>query len=50
MHTFKNKMMAILMVILSFIPVTIDSDITALVFVLMLAIPMFFAKENWFVE
>ena len=47
METLKNKLAAIMMIIAGFGPVILDHDATALVFILFIAIPLFFAKENW---
>lgn len=44
--TFWNKAIAIAMILCALIPVFADKDGTALIFVLMFALPMFFAKEN----
>lgn len=47
MKTLKNKLYATLLLASGYIPVLIDGDGTALVFFACIAIPMFFAKENW---
>ena len=42
-----NKLYAILLILCT-IPITfLDGDATATVFIAMIAVPMFFAKENW---
>ncbi len=46
MKTLKNKLYTILLLICGYIPVLIDGDGTALVFFALIAIPLFFAKEN----
>lgn len=48
-RTFKNKVCALALLIAGMVPVWIDGDGTALIFFGCLAIPMFFAKENWMV-
>ena len=48
-ETLKNKLSAIALLIVGTIPVMIDGDGTALVFLGCIAIPMFFAKENWMI-
>lgn len=47
MKTLKNKLYAILLLVCGYMPVLIDKDGTALVFFGCIAIPLFFAKENW---
>ncbi len=48
---FKNKIYAILFEVLGLISVPLgDGDITALIFLQIFAIPLFFAKENWIVD
>ena len=47
MKTLKNKLYAIVLLLCWYMPVLIDGDGTALVFIGMIAIPLFFAKENW---
>lgn len=47
MKTLKNKLYAIALLLCGYIPVLIDGDGTAFVFLGMIAIPLFFAKENW---
>ena len=47
--TFKNKVYSILLIILGLISIPVcDGDITAFVFILMIAIPIFFEKDNCF--
>ena len=45
--TWKNKIVAIVMILAGLLPVWIDGDATALLLFGCIAIPMFFAKENW---
>lgn len=47
MKTLKNKLYAIGLLIRGYLPIPIENDATALVFFGMIAIPLFFAKENW---
>lgn len=44
-----NKLCALLLIVVGFAVVMLDGDATALVFGAMIAVPMFFAKENWIV-
>lgn len=47
--TFKNKVYSILSITLGLISIPVcDGDITAFVFILMIAIPIFFEKDNCF--
>lgn len=45
--TLKNKLFAIVLVIVGLVPTIIDHDATALIFLSCIALPLFFAKENW---
>lgn len=47
MKTLKNKLYAVALLIYGYLPVLIDKDATALVFLALIAVPLFFAKENW---
>lgn len=47
MKTWKNKLCAIVLLACGYIGVLLENDATALVFFAMIAIPLFFAKENW---
>lgn len=47
MKTWKNKLYALVLLASGYLGVLIENDATALVFLAMLAIPLFFAKENW---
>lgn len=47
MKTWKNKLSVITLLGCGCMGVLIDNDATALVFFIMVAIPLFFAKENW---
>lgn len=46
MKTLKNKLCAVVLLICGYLQVLIDKDATALVFLALIAVPMFFAKEN----
>lgn len=46
-ETLKNKIYAVLLILCTFPIVFLEGDATATVFVAMIAVPMFFAKENW---
>lgn len=45
----KNKVYSVGLILIGIIPVLIEGDATALVFFLMIGIPLFFAKENWII-
>lgn len=47
MKTLKNKLYATVLIILGWLSTLIDGDATAFVFLLMIGVPLFFAKENW---
>lgn len=47
--TWKNKVSAIALLALSSLPIFIDQDATAFVFMCCFAVPMFFTKYDWFV-
>jgi len=42
----KNKLMSAALVILGLLSLALTSDMTALVLILIFAVPLFFAKEN----
>ena len=44
----KNKIFAILMVLITVPVVLLDNDLTATVFMLIFAVPIFFGKEDFF--
>lgn len=46
-ETFWNKVIALAMIFIGMLPVFIDKDATALVFISFIAVPMFFARTNW---
>lgn len=48
MKTLKNKIVGFLMILFGVIVMSISKDGTALLFLLMLGIPMIFAKEDQF--
>lgn len=45
-RTWKNKLAALMLLIAGAIPIWFDGDATMFVLMLMVAIPLFFAKEN----
>ena len=45
-RTWKNKLVALVLLMVSTIPIWFDRDATMFVLMLMIAIPLFFAKEN----
>lgn len=45
--TIKNKLSALTLIAVGVVPVMLYEDATALVFFGVIAIPLFFAKENW---
>lgn len=47
-ETLLNKIVALLFVTIGWLSASIDGDGTGFVFMLFLAIPLFFAKESWF--
>lgn len=46
-ETFRNKVTALGMILCGMVPVFIDKDATALVFIGCMAVPLFFARTNW---
>ena len=47
MKTLKNKLYAIALLVCGSLGVALENDATALVLFGMIAVPLFFAKENW---
>nr|DAT01574.1 MAG TPA: hypothetical protein [Caudoviricetes sp.] len=47
MKTLKNKVVAMALLGFGYLGTLFDNDITALIFFAFIAIPMFFAKDNW---
>ena len=45
-ETFKNKLYAVILEILSVISILPEHDITAFIFMQIIAIPLFFEKDN----
>lgn len=45
--TWVNKLTAIILIAASSVPMLLDGDGTAFVFMLIFAIPLFFSKRNW---
>mgnify|MGYP006898653564 CR=1 FL=1 len=46
-RTWKNKLIAMALVCIGMAGVVLESDATALVLMLLLAVPMFFSRKNW---
>lgn len=46
-RTWKNKLIAMALVCIGMTGVVLESDATALVLMLLLAVPMFFSRKNW---
>ena len=46
-RTFANKVCAVSLIAAGSLPAILDGDATALVFALMIGIPMFFSHEQW---
>lgn len=44
--TWKNKAVALLLIVLGMISLMIEDDCTALVFIMVLAVPLWFEKRN----
>lgn len=45
--TLKNKVCALLLLMVGVVPILIEGDASFLVFAACLGIPLFFAKRNW---
>jgi hypothetical protein len=45
--TTQNKIHALILILIGLVPIWLDNDATAFVFLLIFAVPLFFAKENW---
>ena len=46
-RTYKNKLCALALIILGLIFTSVSNDITVLVFLSILGVPLFFAKKNY---
>ena len=46
-ETWVNKLIAVGLFILGYLSTLMEGDGTAFVFILLFAIPLFFAKDNW---
>lgn len=46
-RTMANKICSLLIVLIGVLTTLISNDITVLVFILMIAIPLFISDENW---
>lgn len=49
-RTWKNKLLAIFMLLVGTVPMFTEKDVTALVFIAIFAIPLFFTKTDIFKE
>lgn len=47
---FKNKVYSTLLMILGYVGMRLTNDPSVLIFISMIAIPLFFARENWIYE
>ena len=47
LETWKQKLLALVAMACASVPIFIDGDATALVFISFMAIPSFFARTNW---
>ena len=47
-RTRRNKLVAMLLIAIGVLATCVGKDATGLVFLLFLALPMFFSKEDWF--
>jgi len=43
----KNKLCALVLILIGLVPILIERDVTLFIFTLMIGLPLFFAKENW---
>jgi len=50
MKTFNNKLFAIILILCGIASMKIDNDATAFIVLLCMALPLFFAKNNWIGE
>lgn len=48
--SIKNKIMAVIFALIGYCSTLVDGDCTAFIFLLTIAIPMFFTKESMFYE
>lgn len=48
-RTYKNKLCAIVLLMAGMVPVWLDRDGTALLLMLVIAIPLFFSKKNYMI-
>lgn len=45
-RTWKNKIVALCLMQLGYMTIGIDNDVTAFAFIMLFAVPLFFAKKN----
>lgn len=43
----KNKLYALVLILIGLVPILIERDGTFFIFALIFGLPLFFAKENW---
>ena len=43
----KNKLYALVLILIGLVPILIERDVTFFIFALMIGLPLFFAKKNW---
>lgn len=48
--SIKNKIMAVIFALIGYCSTLVDGDWTAFIFLLIIAVPMFFSKEKMFYE
>jgi hypothetical protein len=46
-RTWKNKLVALFLLFISFVPIWVDRDATILAVMLITIVPLFFASENY---
>jgi hypothetical protein len=49
-RTWKNKLVALLLLVTSAIPIWLDRDATILALMLVVIVPLFFASRDWIGE
>lgn len=49
-RTYKNKLCALALVLIGWLSTLIDNEGTAFVLCLMIAVPLFFTRNNWIVK
>ena len=46
-RTWKNKVMALLLLLISLVPIRLENDATMLSLMIIVIVPLFFAKRNY---